>query len=57
MSDPIEYVDFEVNILKTEGGEYIVQVNSMGGRAEARFSDLFSDDKRALIRQTLTMAA
>ena len=57
MSDQIEYVDFEVNILKTDGGEYIVQVNSMGGRAEARFSDLFSDDKRALIRQTLTTAA
>lgn len=57
MGDQIEFLDFEVNVHKTDYGEYIVQVESMGGRAEARFSDSFSDDKRALIRQTLTTAA
>jgi hypothetical protein len=57
MGDQMEYVDFEINIIKSEGEELIVRINSLGGHAEARFTDPFSEDKRIIIRQTLTNAA
>ena len=57
MSEQIEYLDFEVNIHKADKGAYSVRVVSQGGRAESRFTDPFSADKRTIYRQMLTSAS
>lgn len=57
MSDPLSYLDFEVNIARTDEANYTVRVNSLGGRAEGRFADPFTAERRAAIQQTLTMAS
>ena len=56
MSDEIKYLDFEV-IIKKDGDEYLVQAKSEKGKAQTRFANPFNDDKRKLIRSTLTAAA
>jgi type II secretory pathway pseudopilin PulG len=57
MSDPLGYLDFEVNIARTDEANYSVRVNSLGGRAEGRFVNPFTPERRAIIQQTLTMAS
>lgn len=57
MAEPITYQDFEVNIHKLDENTYSVRVVSQGGRAETRFIDPFSPDKRMIFRQTLTSAS
>lgn len=57
MKEQIQYLDFEINIDKITDDLFQARINSPGGRAEARFSDPFSTDKRMLYRQTLTTAA
>jgi hypothetical protein len=57
MGEQIEYLDFEINIQKADESSYKVRVNSQGGRAETRFSDPFTADKRVIFRQTLTSAS
>jgi hypothetical protein len=56
MSDEIKYLDFEV-VIKKDGDEYLVQAKSGKGKAQTRFANPFNDDKRKLIRSTLTAAA
>lgn len=56
MSDEIKYLDFEV-VIKRDGDEYLVQAKSGKGKAQTRFANPFNDDKRKLIRSTLTAAA
>ena len=55
MSEQMGYLDFEINISQVDGG-YAVRVRALGGRAEARFTDPFTADRRLIIRQTLTTA-
>ena len=57
MSKQTDYLDFEVNIDRARDGDYIVRANALGRRAEVRFADPFTEDKRTIIRQTLTTAA
>ncbi len=57
MAEPITYLDFEVNIHNMDENTYSVRVISQGGRAESRFIDPFSSDKRMISRQTLTSAS
>src|SRR5688500_1743183 len=56
MSDEIKYLDFEV-VIKKDGDEYLVQAKSGKGKAQTRFANPFNDDKRKLVRSTLTAAA
>lgn len=56
MSDDIKYLDFEV-VIKKDGDEYLVQAKSGKGKAQTRFANPFNDDKRKLVRSTLTAAA
>ncbi|MBI3761945.1 MAG: CHAT domain-containing protein [Chloroflexi bacterium] len=51
------YLDFEVRVDRADDGGFVVRARMLGGRAEARFSDPFTADKRTSIRQTLTIAA
>ena len=57
MSESIEYLDFEINIDKADETSYWVRAISQGGRAETRFTDPFTPDKRTIFRQTLTNAS
>src|SRR5690349_13828963 len=55
MGDEIKYLDFEVAI-KKDGDEYLVQAKSGKGKAQTRFANPFNDEKRKLIRSTVTKA-
>src|SRR5262245_22063665 len=57
MNEHIDYLDFEVTIQKAGENEYLVRAASASGQAEARFANPFNDDKRELIRATLTKVA
>jgi CHAT domain-containing protein len=57
MAEQKDYLDFEISIHRAGDGSYHAQVAALGARAENNFSDPFSQDKRQLIRQTLTTSA
>jgi len=57
MSDEIKYLDFEITIRKDEGDEFLVLAKSGKGKAQTRFANPFNEDKRKVIRSTLTAAA
>ncbi len=57
MSRQAEYLDFEINIDRAQDGGFIVRASAGGRRAEVRFADPFTADKRTILRQTLTTAA
>lgn len=57
MGDEIKYLDFEIAIKKGEGDEYIVFAKSGKQKAQTSFANPFNDDKRKVIRSTLTAAA
>jgi hypothetical protein len=52
MSSEIDYLDFEVTVEKAEGNQYVVRARSGKDKAEVRFTNPFSDDKRTLIKAT-----
>src|SRR5262245_40106627 len=56
MSDEIRYLDFEVAVGK-EGDKYFVRVTSGNNKANIRFANPFNEDKRKVVRSTLTAAA
>jgi tetratricopeptide (TPR) repeat protein len=56
MPDQPNYLDFEISIDR-DGDDYVVRVNSLGGRAEAKFGLPFNTGQRTLIQQTLTEVA
>lgn len=55
--DEIKYLDFELTIARTEADEYIARARSGKGKAEVRFHDPFNQDKRQVVKSTLTAAA
>jgi pSer/pThr/pTyr-binding forkhead associated (FHA) protein len=57
MAEQEGFLDFEINVSRIGAGEYNVRAGALGGRAEARFTDPFTEDKRTIIRQTLTTAS
>ena len=60
MSDEIseiKYVDFEISVRHEAGDEYVVRAKSGRGKAEIRFANPFNEDKRKIVRSTLTAAA
>jgi len=56
-SDEIKYLDFELTISRSETDEYIARARSGKGKAEMRFTDPFNQDKRQIVKSTLTAAA
>jgi len=57
MGDEIKYVDFEITIKKDKDDEYLVLAKSGRGKAQTRFANPFNEDKRKILRSTLTAAA
>jgi tetratricopeptide (TPR) repeat protein len=60
MSDEIsdiKYLDFEISVHRDDGDEYVVRARSGKGKAEIRFTNPFNEDKRKVVRSTLTAAA
>ncbi|HEY6047140.1 MAG TPA: CHAT domain-containing protein [Pyrinomonadaceae bacterium] len=60
MSDEIseiKYVDFEISVRQEAADEYVVRAKSGRGKAEIRFANPFNEDKRKVVRSTLTAAA
>src|ERR1044072_8577849 len=53
----IKYVDFEISVRHDAGDEYVVRAKSGRGKAEIRFANPFNEDKRKVVRSTLTAAA
>ncbi len=56
MAESHGFLDFEIQLDKAADGDYIVRASALGARAQSRFTDSFTSDKRTIIRQTLTTA-
>jgi tetratricopeptide (TPR) repeat protein len=56
-SSEIKYIDFEISVRHEDGDEYLARAKSGRGKAENRFTNPFNEDKRKVVRSTLTAAA